>query len=295
MQEVWQIIMAESGTISWPQANPVWTFRYTLNDSSEPEGLAIHDVRYKNRKVLYKASLPSLRVQYNGNCGPYKDALTYGNATVQNNGRRVAVYDVDIFGIRYLAIESYHTIGSYRLRQRWTFMPDGRVYPRLFSAGLQCNDDHRHHAYWRFDFDINDAGTDSVYEFNTTTPDIGFGPGWHKKRTEISRVKNPATNRTWAVMDERAANGYFLSPGPTDGTADAFSTRDLWITRYRGAEDKHGNQGTSYDDGLNAYLNFENIESSDVVLWYCGHLSHHAHDGADEWHATGPLLSPFRW
>ena len=287
--------MAEYGSISWPGQNPLWQFSYSLGDWSQPEGIVLRNVRYRGRLMLYKASLPSLRVQYDGPCGPYKDPLTFNNADVQSNGRRVAVYDYSIFGLRWLTLESYHRIGSYRLRQRWTFLPDGTLAPRLFSAGLQCNHDHRHHAYWRFDFDINGAGDDAVYEYNTTTPDIGYGPGWHKKLWETSRLKNPATNRRWAVMDRSQGNGCFLVPDPNDGTADAFSTRDVWFMRYRGSEDLNGNQGTAGSDGLDAYLDFENLDSTDVVAWYCGHLAHHAHDGGDEWHATGPRIVPFRW
>lgn len=287
--------MAESGFVSWPSAGPLWQFWYSLGGYAEPEGLVIGDVRYRGRKVLYKGSLPSLRVQYDHGCGPYKDPLTYDNADTQANGKRVAVYDFQFLGLRFLSIESYHRIGAYRLRNRWTFFPDGTILPRLFSAGLQCNDNHRHHAYWRLDFDINDAGNDAVYEYNTTTPDIGYGPGWHKKWREITRVKSPSTNRRWAVMDKGAANGYFVIPGPDDGVADAFSQRDLWVLRYRGSEDRHGNQGSAGSDGLDAYLDYEDVDGRDVVLWYCGHLSHHAEDGADEWHSTGPTLRPFRW
>jgi hypothetical protein len=245
--------------------------------------------------MLYKASLPSLRVQYDHGCGPYKDPLTYANAVDQGGGKRVAVYDFSFLGIRFLTLESYHRIGAYRLRQRWTFLPDGTIVPRLYSAGLQCNDNHRHHAYWRFDFDINGASNDAIYEYNTTTPDIGYGPGWHKKLWERSRLKNPVTNRRWAVMDRSQANGVFVIPGADDGVADAFSQQDVWFMRYHGSEDKHGNQGSAAADGLDAYLDFEDLDGQDVVLWYCGHLSHHAEDGGDEWHSTGPRLVPFRW
>lgn len=287
--------MVESGFISWPSGAPVWEFSYFLDDAVAPEGIVIRNVRLRGRTVLYKASLPSLRVQYDGGCGPYKDPLYFGIADVQANGKRVAVYDFNFFGVRFLTLESYFRIGAYRLRQRWTFHPNGTILPRLYSAGLQCNDDHRHHAYWRFDFDVNDAGNDAAYEYNSTTPDIGFGPGWHKKWSEISRNKNPATGRLWAVMDKRQGNGYFVIPDPNDGVADSFSRRDVWLMRYHGSEDRHGNQGSASDDGLDAYLNFENLDASDVVIWYCGHLSHHVHDGADEWHAVGPRLEPFRW
>lgn len=288
--------MAESGSISWPSRDPVWTFSYYLGDYAQPEGLVLRHVRYRGKLVLWKASLPSLRVQYDRDlCGPYKDPLTAGNARPWSNGRLVWVYEYSAGGQRYLALETYHTIGSYRLRQRYAFSLSGQIQPSLFSAGLQCELDHSHHAYWRFDFDIDGASADSVYEHRPTRPDIGYGPGWIKYWRETSAIKGAAANTLWAVMDRRSQSGYFVRPGPHDGQPDAFSRRDAWFMRYRGSEDRQGNQGNAWDDELNAYLNSEDIDFTDVVLWYCGHLFHAHHDGGDEWHAVGPVLSPFRW
>ena len=115
------------------------------------------------------------------------------------------------------------------------------------------------------------------------------------RKRGIWLLKNPATNRQWAVMDRGTGNGYFIRPGSNDGVADGFSSRDLWVMRYRGSEDRQGNQGDAGDDGLAAYLNGENTNGQDVVVWYCGHLAHHAEGGGDEWHSVGPRLEPFRW
>jgi len=290
--------MSESGSIVWPSpSSPLWQFTYTLADSPDAEGIAITQARYRGILVLYKGSLPSLRVQYNGNaCGPYKDPLTYNNAQPLVGSQRVKTYTVWSGGLSGIAVESFHRIGAYKLTVRWTFWADGRITPRLFSAGLQCNTDHRHHVYWRLDFDINGASNDTVFEYNTTTPDLGWGPGWHVKHNEITRVKNLASHRSWAVMDMQTTRGYHLIPGSNDGVADGFASRDLFLMRYHGAEDRHGQQGSAADDGLQAYINGETLENSDVVMWYCGHLGHHAEpEHADEWHSCGPTLIPFRW
>jgi hypothetical protein len=290
--------MSESGSIAWPSAaNPLWRLWYTLADPPDQEGIAIRQASYRGHQAFYKASLPSLRVQYDNNgCGPYKDPLHYANAHPLSGSNKVRVYTIWSFGLFGVALEAYHTIGAYKLTERWTFWADGRVTPRLYSAGLQCNFNHRHHAYWRFDFDIDGASSDTVFEYNTTTPDTGWGPGWHVKRSEISRVKNPATRRSWAIMDVNSQRGYHVIPGPHDGFADAFAPRDLWVLRYHGIEDRHGQQGSAWDDGLASYLNGEGTERQDVVLWYCGHLGHEAEaHHADEWHHCGPTLIPFRW
>jgi Cu2+-containing amine oxidase len=289
--------MSESGFVTWPNpSTPLWQFGYTLADSPDAEGIAITGASFRGRKVLYKGSLPSLRVQYNSSCGPYKDPLTYNNAHAISGSNRVKVYTIWSGGLSGVATEAFHTIGAYKLTERWTFWADGRITPRLYSAGLQCNIDHRHHPYWRFDFDIEGAPNDTVFEYNSTTPDLGWGPGWHVKHHEITRVKNPATHRSWAVMDVNTMRGYHVLPGANDGTGDAFAPRDLFVMRYHSAEDKHGQQGNASDDGLAAYINGEIVEKSDVVFWYCAHLGHHAEpEHADEYHACGPTLIPFRW
>ena len=288
--------MSEAGSVVWPSsAEPLWRFDWRLADSPDQEGLVIRSVRYRGHQLLYKASLPSLRVHYDGNCGPYKDPLHYNNAQTTSRcpSTRVCLYSYTSGGLRALGVESYHRISAYRLTHRWVFWEDGRLMARLYSAGLYCNYDHRHHAYWRFDFDIDDSANDLVFEYNTYTPNLGWGPGWHTKSSEITRVKNSSSQRSWAVMDLQSQRGYHVLPGPNDGTADWFSTRDLWVLRYHGAEDKHGLQGSASDDGLATYLNSEDVNGKDIVLWYAAHLHHHAADPEGDWHGAGPDLVPF--
>jgi Cu2+-containing amine oxidase len=288
--------MATGGSIIWPSpGEPLWRLNWRLADSPDEEGIVVSQAFYRGRQVFYRASLPSLRVQYDGSCGPYKDPLNYNNAqtTQRCPTSRVCVYSYVSNGLRGLGIESYHRIGAYRLTHRWVFWEHGAISPRLYSAGLQCNYNHRHHAYWRFDFDIGGAGNDLVLEYNTYTEDVSWGYGWHTKAVEIARVKNPTSRRSWAVMDKGSGAGYHILPGPNDGQADTFSNRDLWVLRYRGSEDRGGRQGTAYGDGLQAYLTSEDVDGEDVVIWYCGHLSHQAGHGGDEWHHVGPNLVPF--
>jgi hypothetical protein len=69
--------MSKSGFVTWPNPEtPLWQFGYTLADSPDAEGIVITSASFRGRRVLFKASLPSLRVQYNNTCGPYKDPLS---------------------------------------------------------------------------------------------------------------------------------------------------------------------------------------------------------------------------
>ena len=288
--------MSASGSIVWPSpAEPLWRFNWILADSPDEEGIVISSAFYRGHQVFHKASLPSLRIQYDGPCGPYKDPLNYNNTepTSRCPSARVCTYSYVSGGVRGLGVESYHKIGKYKLTHRWVFWENGQVYPRLYSSGLQCPYNHRHHAYWRFDFDVDGAGNDLVLEYNTYTPNIGWGLGWEPLTTETSRIKNPSSGRRWAVLDKSTARGYLIYPGANDGSVDGFSNRDLWLLSYQSAEDKHGRQGSAYSDDLQPYVSGENVGGKDLVVWYCGHLSHLAAGGGDEWHAVGPNLFPF--
>jgi Cu2+-containing amine oxidase len=287
--------MSVAGAVVWPSAaDPIWRFDWRLADAPDQEGVVITNVRYRGTLMLYKGSLPSLRVHYDGPCGPYKDPLTFNNAqaTTRCPGSRVCTYTYTAGGKRALGVESYHRIGAYRLTHRWVFWEDGWLLARLYSAGLQCNFNHRHHAYWRFDFDIGDASNDLLLEHNTYTGNIGYGTGWSPMNTEATRLKNPPSQRRWAVMDTQTGRGFQLIPG-NDGTADAFSSSDLWLLRYHGTEDRHGQQGNAWGDALGPYVDGEAVNGTDLVVWYCGHLAHEAAHGGDDWHSTGPNLSPF--
>jgi hypothetical protein len=287
--------VSEAGSVVWPSpGEALWAFDWRLADYPDEEGIVIRSVRYRGRQLLYKASLPSLRVQYDGPYGPYKDPINYNNAkpTSRCPSTRVCAWSYTSGGLRALTLESYHVISRYRLTHRWVFWEHGVLMARLYSAGLQHPYNHRHHAYWRFDFDIQNAPRDIALEYNTYTPDSGWGTGWTPLLTETVRLKNPSSQRSWAVLDRDSGQGYHLRPGD-DGTADAFSTGDLWVLRYNVAEDLNGRQGSAANDRLSDYLTGENVDGQDLVLWYAGHLFHHAADPGDDWHGVGPNLVPF--
>lgn len=287
--------MAESGSVTFPGPDePIWQFNWVLADAPDEEGIVISRAFYRGHQVWHKASLPIVRVQYDGPCGPYKDPLHYNNARTTSRcpTTRVCVYTDTRDGVRGITLESYHRIGAYRITNRWTFWEDGQVYPRLGSAGLQCNYDHRHHAYWRIDWDIDGYPDDLALEYNTYTGDLGYGNGYEPIRTETARVKDPSSRRSWAVIDKGTGRGYAILPGPDDGVADSFSTRDIWFLRYRRSENRNGRQGSAHSDGLADYLTGENIDGRDVVIWYAAHLFHAAAGGGDEFHFVGPDLVP---
>ena len=282
--------MSSFGRVSWPPEAPLWTFDWGVADYPDSEAIAFRNVFFRGKKVFHKASLPMIRVQYDSGDGPYKDSLS-GNNMVGP----VKVYDFTQFGHRFVVVESYHRIGRYHLLNRWFFRDDGIVQPQLHSAGLQHDSNHRHHVYWRFDFDIIGASDNLALRYSSLDgTNYGYGTGWRPIPIEASHYK-VSDSKVWAVLRKGGNLGYMLEPGEFDRWPDSFSRFDVWILAYHGAEDLSGRLGTpgGEDDELWRHLNAENIDGQDVVLWYCAHLSHLASHGGDEWHVCGPILRPF--
>ena len=281
-----------SGHVSWPPESPVWSFDYWVSEPPDSEGLVIFKARFRDRLVFHKASLPLIRVWYNGGLGhgPYKDPLSSDNLV------SFRVYEGPIGSFRFLVVNCYHKIGHYRLTNRWIFRDDGVVLPQLYSAGLQHPEGHQHHVYWRFDFDLDGGPANDLafWRHNIWLQDWGWGPGWWPITHEQRMVKEPHA-RLWAVMDVQTGRGYFIAPGPFDGEADWFSRGDVWVVRYHGHEDLRGRLGSASNDGLNAHHGGESTHATDIVIWYCAHLAHLANDNGDEWQVCGPILTPFRY
>ncbi len=66
-------VFAHSGHTVWG----AWRFDWEVKDEA---GLAIRNVYFNNELVLWKASMPVIRVRYQGDvCGPYQDRITWGS------------------------------------------------------------------------------------------------------------------------------------------------------------------------------------------------------------------------
>lgn len=277
-----------SGQTTWGP----WSFSWVAGAQSA--GLTIRNVRYQNELVIYKASMPVVRVQYANNaCGPYADLLseyTLRPVSFCNNAE-VCQRSFSSGGRQWLELGILTRLGQYRMYQVWYFSNDGYIQPHFFSRGLQCLIDHDHHPYWRIDFDINGAAADQIFVYDNNRPNQGWGPGWLKHDDEFNENRNPGTNRLWFVRDNNNAHGSWVLPGNADGTANAFSNKDAAGRRYRGAEDQTWPFGAW---GHLGYLNGESLAETDVVLWYVAHMPHAAAEGANVWHSVGPWLRVHR-
>ena len=275
-------VFAQSGQTVWGS----WSFDWEVKDGA---GIAIRNVVFDRHYVIYKASMPVIRVQYVSSCGPYADRIDWGNliGVPWCNGAKVCQRSFTASGRNWLELGVYARIGAYHLYQVWYFSEDGWVQARLYSKGLQCAYDHNHHPYWRMDFDVDGAADNQIFVFDNNRPNEGWGSGWHLITEELNQTKSPASGRVWFVRNDRTAKGIWVIPNPGDGVADSFCNKDAGMRLYHGAEDKPWAFGAwghlGYDDG-------EVIAKRDIVFWYVAHMHHEASHGGDQWHGVGPWI-----
>ena len=314
-----------NGHIAWPADNPVWEFdfyRPANRSTSNSQGLEIRNVTYRGRKVIERAGVPVLNVEYDpgASCNCYRDWM-YTEARMDTDNvfsgscyaeaqavpvlttcelptggdagtfRGVAVED---FGDE-LVLTSNTSAGWYRYRMKWHFYADGRIWPEysFSAASATCTTAaHRHHAYWRFDFDLEDTPTnDEVSEVTAAGATTVF-------TAEADRTwGNPADGIYWRVRDETADVGFTIEPSAADLElpVDAFSKTDALVLRYKATEIDDGiglGGGCAFLYDTRNWVNGEAVTNQDIVFWY---RSSALHAAGNPWECdiVGPTLRPF--
>jgi hypothetical protein len=309
----------------------LWRFlvvRPAASSGTNGSGIELRYVDYRGKRLLYRAHVPILNVNYDGNaCGPYLD-WQYQEGMLQADGRDVApgfrlcpapaqtILDTGNDTGNFLGVAIYvqgqevvlvseMEAGWYRYVSEWRLHADGTVKPRFgfgaTTSSCVCTR-HHHHAYWRLDFDIRTVGRNRVSEFND--PVLVGSSNWHVKRYETQRPRNYGRKRRWRVENLDTREAYDIVPGHDDGVATAspdwpFPQGDVWFTRWRPGELENGvvATGPPYEANIGNFVNGELIDGGDVVVWYGGHFSHDiAHDEPGEFgHVVGPDLRPVTW
>jgi hypothetical protein len=281
--------------------------------------LELRDVSYKGSRVLRRASLPLLNVNYDpGGCGSYRD-WQHGlvdfeaDGAVGPPGSRYAetmtaprtmcdhpgVDGGNFSGVaagktsEQLVLTTQLQSGPYRYTQKWIFRLNGTIDARIaFTARVDpCNvKPHNHHAYWRLEFDIGGDAKDYAEEAAPQNSDTALR--WNRVRSETSQHSDPVRGGAWRVQSAAAQRGYEIVSGPANGLADAWAVADAWVLKFHPDElddggARQGPQGSAVQ--LDRYLNDESVDGANLVLWV------HAmdrHDGNDRCHFVGPTLRP---
>ena len=181
----------------------------------------------------------------------------------------------------------------YRYRMKWHFYADGRIWPEFSFAAADavCTySGHRHHAYWRFDFDLDGTPDNDVVREHAAGDEAG-----QVFTRESSRVLGGPSDQTyWSVVDGASGIGYQIRPGEEDRRlpVDPYSKTDALVLRYKMDEIDDGETiATGCAFAFEPFVDGESLEGEDTVFWYRSGALHSA--GAPyECDLVGPMLVP---
>jgi hypothetical protein len=292
-----------AGSLRWGD----WEFNWEIG-SANSEGLVLKNVRYKGIAVIRKASMPVIRVKYRGRarritsgCGPFRDRINAGNIERLPGATSDVVSRT--FNDAILEIAVFSEIGGYDLYQLWYFHKSGRLEPRLYSRGWSCDEfqeqkDHKHHPYWRIDFDVEATGSNSDNQvWRVRTKSNG-----QVQTSQITEEDNDSrmpddSDVAWTINRPGSEKHVLIrystnEPRDPEGTPwFALSNKDAAWRLYKSAED------IGWAFSATQHLGFisprENINGKDIVFWLVGHLSHpwsQSDESNPVWHATGPTI-----
>ncbi len=198
---------------------------------------------------------------------------------------------VEDFGTE-MVVTANMSAGWYRYRMKWHFYADGRIWPEYSysAASAACTSaSHRHHAYWRLDFDLGGTPTDDVIgEVNpTTNVTTTF-------TNEVQRTwGTPSDGVFWTIRDGASTTGYDVVPSSMDLAlpVDAFSKLDFMAVRYVAGNYDDGSPSCPIAPSVSQLASNESLTGQDVVTWY---RSSALHVGNNPWECelVGPTLRP---
>ena len=287
------------GTVLWDML----VLRPSISSGTNASGIELRNVKYKGLSVLKRAHVPILNVQYtDGGCGPYRDwqyqegmfettgtdiagapgfrdcgttpaTTALENGTDTGNFRGVAVYREGNEVVLVTELEA----GWYRYVHEWRFDLNGTIHPR-FGFGATANSctclSHTHHAYFRFDFDV-EGKRDSIFDSS------GLQLLTEKK---IFRAGDPSTY--YRILGK--TRSYLLYPGVNDGQADTYAGGDMWFlhwhngtTPLRAEIDDGHNFFDPTEADLDQFLTGESLAKQDSAIWYHASFLHTTGNEAD--------------
>ncbi len=212
-----------------------------------------------------------------------------------------------------LNLFSVSVSGDYNYISAWRFTDDGVIEPTVGAAGKlqrygsserygwrtapqRVPISHTHNYYWRLDFDIDGLANDLVEEIEFVREDGGrkLAIDVEPITEEAGRSVNPQSMRSWRIRDTVSVNteghaiSYHLDPiqvghqfiGPS---FEPWTYNDLYVTAVRPCErfTSHNPAVSGCASDVTQFINGENVNGADVVVWY-GISFHHLPRDEDE-------------
>ena len=195
-----------------------------------------------------------------------------------------------------LKLTSQCEAGWYRYIPEWEFFPDGRIEARFAATSIDATCvafDHVHHAYFRFDFDVNGSAGNYVDE-------VLAGNMLQRVTTERSFSDLTPVRSKWRVgnagspyvveVARNVGDGGALDP---PGVPNDFPIADGWVLAYNASE--ISDYQTTFNvcaANLNSFDTDQSVNGADVVLWVRAGALHEGEAGGQAAHCgiMGPTI-----
>ncbi len=213
---------------------------------------------------------------------PGSDAGVFSGVAVEDLGTK-------------LRLTSQCQAGWYRYIPVWEFFADGTIRARFDATSVNHTCiayDHVHHAYFRFDFDVNGSAGNYV--------DQVLGDGSTQRVTTERNFSDTSPARSkWRVGNPTSPYFVEVTRNPEDGAAldpfgvpNDFPIADGWVLAYSSAEFSDTSPVFGCGAGLNAFDNNQNVDGADIVLWARAGALHQGEPGgvATDCSMFGPTI-----
>ena len=314
--------------LSWPTASPVWDFCFrppSKSSGANGSGLELSDVRFHGTLVIARAHIPVLNVKYTPNaasCGGqnlcYRDwfysekafdcapttspgicsgTTTPATTVCQHPGSDAGSFmgvAVEDSGTS-LKLTAQCQAGWYRYIPVWELFADGTIQARFVATSIDASCvafTHHHHAYFRFDVDVNgNAGNyvDQVFPDGST----------QRASVERNYTDTSPARSTWRVGSAGSPYVVEISRNAGDGAAgDAqpvpndFPIADGWVLAYDPSEIADYSNLSTCPANLNSFMNGQSVDGADIVMWVRAAALHEGEPGgmAQDCSMVGPTI-----
>jgi primary-amine oxidase len=272
-------------------------------------------------RVLWDARVAEIFVPYHDNSNRFYDVTGFnwdwvrltaneckGGTRIGPNGNDVCktVRDRGLAWMDYqkarrgeeLVLWGAIAAANYNYITEFSFRDDGVIEGRVGSTAQKFNQvTHTHDVTWRLDIDLNGWANDFV-DFGTHTEVGANGVDTMPNiAQEAGKVWDPQSFHMFHIRDANLKNGkghtsgYHLMPTRLGNARhqEAYSQKDMWVTLYHGTEWSPRKLPTTYVNG-------ENVNNADIVVWYTSAAHHMVRDeDSDETHVmwVSFMLKPF--
>lgn len=201
-----------------------------------------------------------------GNC-PFLNAPGYSFTSQDCIGSGVAIEDMG----DHVVLTTQHSASWYQYTERYLFWENGDIDPEFGygnNNGTNNSLTHWHHAYYRFDFDIDGAANNQIIAngIPQTTEFTGLR----------SLTGGPSGGPTyWDVMNENEGFGYRIVSGANDYNPPNESGRNFHLVDVIGSKFVNNEYADHTNNNLGDctmaagnIANGESIDNTDVVFYY---------------------------